>query len=582
MPPPVRPPTSHHSEAELADALDQAIFGSDPAKLPARSRARRRGIGSERFERQAFERALNGALERAAVTGRFLPAEIVPDAEKPLAEAVLSQVAPNCDTEKHDTHHVWLLGRDLRRDTLAHLWHEEDKSRVVSLMKQIPAHRWDDAGRYLQSILQEGKPLNPPSSLTAMRALAQAYDWVSEIVDVKTADSALRQSIAFRSLIEDSDKLLKKGFFGRRNETAQLERFLRANYDDLARNPPVLTITGVGGSGKSTFLAAVCRDLLARRGQGAPAVFSIDFDRFGLGPNSLIELTFEITRQIALYYPGVADEFAKLRAELRQDLASATGSDTRNPQRHAVSIRFLPDLLRRICRVISPLGWRNRDAILVLDTFEELQAKRVNPDSAGSSGAYATDQIASWIRALVVDVQLERLRVVVSGRASVDPESQLAAFVVDSIDLQDLDPPDAVMLLTSSGLSPHAAEQLQPIVGGNPLLLRIAARLVRKLPPKKRSAILQELASERVGLDTELVQGVLYDRILQHIRDSKVRKLAHPGLVLRRVTWRLIRDVLAEPCDLDPSTKLRQNGFSKRSRTRSGSSSVIRKRVRTY
>jgi len=171
---------------------------------------------------------------------------------------------------------------------------------------------------------------------------------------------------------------------------------------------------------------------------------------------------------------------------------------------------------------------------------------------------------------------------VVSGRASVDPESQLAAFVVDSIDLQDLDPPDAVMLLTSSGLSPHAAEQLQPIVGGNPLLLRIAARLVRKLPPKKRSAILQELASERVGLDTELVQGVLYDRILQHIRDSKVRKLAHPGLVLRRVTWRLIRDVLAEPCDLDPSTKLRQNGFSKRSRTRSGSSSVIRKRVRTY
>ena len=62
--------------------------------------------------------------------------------------------------------------------------------------------------------------------------------------------------------------------------------------------------------------------------------------------------------------------------------------------------------------------------------------------------------------------------------------------------------------------------------------------------------MLCDLTKEGAILDKELVQGVLYDRILQHIRDAKARKLAHPGLVLRRVTWRLIRDVLANPCEL--------------------------------
>jgi hypothetical protein len=43
----------------------------------------------------------------------------------------------------------------------------------------------------------------------------------------------------------------------------------------------------------------------------------------------------------------------------------------------------------------------------------------------------------------------------------------------------------------------------------------------------------------------------LYQRLLHHITDPEVRKLAHPGLVLRRITPGIIRDVLAEPCGLE-------------------------------
>jgi hypothetical protein len=46
------------------------------------------------------------------------------------------------------------------------------------------------------------------------------------------------------------------------------------------------------------------------------------------------------------------------------------------------------------------------------------------------------------------------------------------------------------------------------------------------------------------------IQGYLYRRLLGRIADKDVRKLAHPGLVLRRVTPELIEEVLAEPCGI--------------------------------
>src|SRR5205814_728887 len=51
--------------------------------------------------------------------------------------------------------------------------------------------------------------------------------------------------------------------------------------------------------------------------------------------------------------------------------------------------------------------------------------------------------------------------------------------------------------------------------------------------------------------DAELRNAVLYDRFLDHIRDTDVRSLAHPGLVLRRVTPSLVMNVLAPNCQFE-------------------------------
>src|SRR5262249_54021542 len=45
-------------------------------------------------------------------------------------------------------------------------------------------------------------------------------------------------------------------------------------------------------------------------------------------------------------------------------------------------------------------------------------------------------------------------------------------------------------------------------------------------------------------------------RLLDHIKDPRVRAVAHPGLVVRRITPDVIRDVLAGPCGIAPMTQL--------------------------
>src|SRR5262249_13550152 len=42
----------------------------------------------------------------------------------------------------------------------------------------------------------------------------------------------------------------------------------------------------------------------------------------------------------------------------------------------------------------------------------------------------------------------------------------------------------------------------------------------------------------------------LYERVLEHLPRGPVQRLAKPGLVLRRVSPRIIREVLAGPCKL--------------------------------
>ena len=99
-------------------------------------------------------------------------------------------------------------------------------------------------------------------------------------------------------------------------------------------------------------------------------------------------------------------------------------------------------------------------------------------------------------------------------------------------------------------------EHIVRVVGHNPLSLRLAADLAVHYGAAK----LRDVNVRRelfVGVKKEKIQGWLYRRILDRIADPAVRALAHPGLVVRRLTPDVIRYVLAGPCGVDVPDDIR-------------------------
>jgi hypothetical protein len=142
------------------------------------------------------------------------------------------------------------------------------------------------------------------------------------------------------------------------------------------------------------------------------------------------------------------------------------------------------------------------------------------------------------------------LRPVLAGRILADAK-------VEPMELEGLYPAAAEALLGNE-LPPEVAAnttlvtRIAGFCNGNPLSLRLAAELVRREARNAPEAIAELDLELQNKLGDAIVQGRLYERILDHIHDENVGKVAYPGLVLRRITWELIRDVLAGPCGLAP------------------------------
>src|SRR4029453_15352476 len=112
--------------------------------------------------------------------------------------------------------------------------------------------------------------------------------------------------------------------------------------------------------------------------------------------------------------------------------------------------------------------------------------------------------------------------------------------------LAQLDRVDAVALLMdlcTQVIEPRTAEAVIDALGTSPLTVRLAARLLSDADTVPGGLFTLPLHAERINAE-------LYRRVLHRIRDDDVQKLAHPGLVLRRITPEVIQHVLAGPCQV--------------------------------
>lgn len=383
----------------------------------------------------------------------------------------------------------------------------------------------------------------------------------------------LKRHLDFAELVEPlriivglgdpADILRKDRFAGRESELRQLRSFVdeldsQGLLESISRVTKrvgraiegtlggplsrMLMLSAPGGLGKSTLIAKFFLDH-ALGSSRFPFAY-LDFDRSTIQPRSVEQLLIETARQVAVLYPALAEPLGQLRNELRRGLAE---NSTRN----------FPDLCERFRRILRQAIGQSRanSFLLVLDTVEVIQ-----------SDPAAVDGVRDFLIGLAGD-GFPELAIVVSGRREVDELELPSLWSTEQLRLEPLSSSDAAHMVSLLGESllgtwqygwstKIAGPASAPGIRREPLTLRVAVEIVRQAAAEQRGALVDEIARLGLAADGAYV-GKLYEkRVLEHVSDPNARKLAWPGLVVRRLTRDIVTRVLAPMVGLRPEEAL--------------------------
>lgn len=438
-----------------------------------------------------------------------------------------------------------------------------DDGALTATLQSTTLPAGDLVGAALRDLLAETYPtgqLNDPVTLSDARleAWLQVAGWFAAAPegwppDLGSAATALRREAALRAM-RKSDAALIGRFHGRSAELAQLSGFLRRK-KQTADPPRIFAMSAEGGAGKSALIAKFADTLRRSRRKPAWVIIRLDFDRRVLTASDPLQLTFEVTRQLALQFPELDQPLANLRRNTRrnaEEMAASIKSSGRSAGYRAIS-----ETVWGISAELRRIGALERPILMILDTLEEALSYR-SPIDQDMTAAMA---IREWLR-MFPQTGMTGLRVILSGRG-IDKANEAPFFAETVMPLEELDLDSAIHILRDRGkIPPHDAERLAQAFPRSPLVLRFVAELATGPDPIPVSELV-DLGAKDTGYGddagdiprTALVQGMLYGRILAHIKNESVRALAHPGLVLRRVTPQLIHAILATHCLPGPVTE---------------------------
>jgi hypothetical protein len=349
----------------------------------------------------------------------------------------------------------------------------------------------------------------------------------------------VQRRLDLRRLIAPLRAMVGEHFRGRHRELKKVTDFLLLEDDgDFAPKP--LMITGFGGSGKTTLLSKILLDYAEGRVvEGAGPFVFIDFDRPSLSPQEPATLLAEAARQLAAQSAGsnfVAESLiVSIEAVLKDQRTYQADEPLSLGQ--ILAGNFGAVTMNELADSMDVPQWRDRPLLFILDSFEEVQYHSQK----------LVEHVWSWLSAL--RERIPRIRVIISGRAPVQIEGHSQPFSGE-IPVDELDQDSAVAILEQYRVTEAVGEFIYAHIGGNPLALRLAGQLVQI---ESAAGTFEDFISTEFAerVQDELAQAILFRRILGHVKTKDVRRLAHPGLTLRRITPELIKEVLAEPCDIE-------------------------------
>jgi tetratricopeptide (TPR) repeat protein len=451
------------------------------------------------------------------------------------------------------------LKPEVRREALLRL---REPGSLQRALDANPLRERSEEQRLFESWLAGEPPALWEQSYTQVTLSSQFADWLEGVVPGLPHPDAVREALKEKTVVSSFEHLASKEFVGRQRELAALrdyvgvlpsssgwERAQRVARQllKLEEAPPLLLI-GAGGVGKS---ALVGRFLLEHANLAPEARFPfayLPFDNPLLRVSDPFTIVIEAVGQFERQFPGRDEFFATFRryVESYRDLRGAL-SDRATNVTPAQRVESADELNRQfyttfgqLSRALSQRDDTHTPTLLVLDTFEEVQHR--DPEML----------LGLWRMLGVVQTANPLLRVIISGRAPVE-DLAVNGRRATEMRLQELGLEDRIALLERLGVADRkAAEAVARQVGGNPLTLRLAARVMQKEDVQPDG--LTGLTTRKFfffSVAEELIRGQLYMRVLNHIHDADVRKLAHPGMVLRRVTPEIIAQVLGPICGVD-------------------------------
>jgi hypothetical protein len=446
---------------------------------------------------------------------------------------------------------AWTLQPDVRNTVLSGMSADTLSAAVRASSEVAPG---DDALRgALTKLTSESSPV-ASLDIAGLSALAPLAAVLQRAIPDLPPREELERRLEYLRLLEPFERLVGNHFAGRREELKKLSDYadVLPPEDLLGKVSRLLTFTrkaplliyGVGGVGKSTLMAKFILDHARHAEEDRFPFAYLDFDRPPLMPSEPATILVETVRQIGLQYP-VAYGAAERLCQRWTELLDSSGQRRASKSAGSADARVRQRVLNDFVQFLATLDVIRGPLLLVLDTFEEVQHR---------SSVYVRE-LMKFLDMLASAVP--RLRTVLSGRAVV-PDIKLDRTIA----LADFDAEAALAFLTkeSPGIDAPLARAIIKQVGGNPLTLRLAAAVALEKGETSADGIRGLETHTHFGLirvKKSHIQGQLFRRILDHVKNEDVKKIAHPGLVLRRITPDLIKEVLAKPCRIDVPTKQR-------------------------
>jgi hypothetical protein len=494
--------------------------------------------------------------EAAVLLGGFTAGSLQPSLEARAASAFTEFVARDCERVVTSAGKRWRLTAAVREATVRRM---SAQGRLADGLKGAAPEPFDVGAVMAKAYLRGTAPPLDRQSAEQLQGTLQAIEWLGPAGIDLPGSEEVRSSLRLAGLLGPLRVLVGDHFIGRTEELRRLADYvevlppssLRSQVTRgvrrvlrLAEKPP-LVIHGTGGVGKSTLVA---RFALEHAGLGPERRFPfayLSFDRGDLTPRQPLTLLAEAVTQLGVLFPAVGEEARSLAQAIESALIAQSAAEREQSSlaRSSVSTTAQThaderDLVGRFAQLIaSATQGRDQPNLWLLDTFE--QAQRYGSD--------AVDRL--WVFLDQLQAALPRQRTVFSGRVPVD------GHPTDEIYLRGFEKELALRFLRAelpaTGFSDKLLESVTSRVGANPLSLKLAAQVLRR----EGETGLGRVETRRkviFRLGTEEIQGVLYRRILDHLDDPDLRRIANPGLVVRRITPEIIADVLAVPCGIGP------------------------------